>query len=142
MRVTDDHAEPPGPGPDRLAAVRRAGHFEHLGAPVGRRGASLHHVIDPATGVPTAEQWRTVSVAAGSCVDANIASSAAIVPAPAAAEWLGARQLPARLETPGGRVTTIAGWPAEPGAGWPAERGVVAGPTRNPSRAGAAGSRR
>ena len=32
---------------------------------------------------------------------------------PAAPGWLGARHLPARLVAPGGRVTTVAGWPAE-----------------------------
>ncbi len=81
---------------------------------MGSRGAIPPSLIDPATGAPAAEYWRTVSVAAGSCVDANIASCAAIILGPAAAEWLGAHQLPARLEAPGGRVTTVAGWPAEP----------------------------
>ena len=33
----------------------------------------LHHVLDPATGLPAKEHWRTVSVSAASC-DANIAA--------------------------------------------------------------------
>jgi thiamine biosynthesis lipoprotein len=143
VRITHDHADPPEAGGPTVSI--RSGGLATSSTSVRRwvrGGRSLHHVIDPATGAPAAEYWRTVSVAAGSCVDANIASCAAIILGPAAAEWLGSHQLPARLETPGGRVTTIAGWPAEPGAGWPAERGVVAGPTRNPSRAGAAGGRR
>jgi thiamine biosynthesis lipoprotein len=74
----------------------------------------MHHLIDPSTGAPAAEHWRTVSVAAGSCVDANIASCAAILLGAAAPGWLRTRGLPARLVAPGGRVTTVAGWPEEP----------------------------
>jgi len=39
----------------------------------------MHHIIDPATGMPVLETWATVSVAAASCTDANIASTAALV---------------------------------------------------------------
>jgi thiamine biosynthesis lipoprotein len=77
-----------------------------------RRGHErLHHVIDPATGMPAAEVWRTVSVAAASCVDANIASTAAIVLGEAAPSWLAAHGLAARLVAPDGTVRTVAGWP-------------------------------
>jgi thiamine biosynthesis lipoprotein len=79
-----------------------------------RRGAvELHHVVNPMTGRPAAEQWRTVTVAAGCCVDANIASTAAIVMGADAPEWLEARKLPARLVTPDGAVVCVAGWPPE-----------------------------
>ena len=50
-----------------------------------RGGVELHHIIDPATGLPAAGPWRTVSVVAGTCVDANIAATAAIVRGAAAA---------------------------------------------------------
>ena len=39
----------------------------------------LHHVVDPVTGRPAPIAWRTVSVAAATCVAANIASTASIV---------------------------------------------------------------
>ena len=66
-----------------------------------RRGeVELHHVIDPATGRPAAEYWRTATVAAASCVDANVASTASIVMGDDAPAWLEARRLPARLVAP------------------------------------------
>src|SRR2546428_178567 len=43
-----------------------------------RGGTVLHHIIDPATGLPTVGPWRTVTVVAASAVDANIAATAAI----------------------------------------------------------------
>ena len=77
-----------------------------------RRGdAYAHHIVDPATRLPTTGPWRTATVMAASCVDANIASTAAIVLGHPAAGWLLARQLPSRLVGRDGRVVTIAGWP-------------------------------
>jgi len=70
----------------------------------------LHHVIDPGSGMPAEEHWRTVSVAAASCVDANIASTAAIVMGAGAPEWLEARRLPARLVTTDGTIVRVGGW--------------------------------
>src|SRR4029077_7963196 len=53
-----------------------------------RGGGSLHHIIDPATGLPVDGPWRTATVAAATCVDANIASTAAIVKGHGAVAWL------------------------------------------------------
>jgi len=79
-----------------------------------RRGAAdLHHIIDPSTGQPARSCWRTVSVAAASCVDANIASTAAILRAERAIGWLDGLRLPARLVRHDGAVVTVAGWPAD-----------------------------
>jgi thiamine biosynthesis lipoprotein ApbE len=78
-----------------------------------RRGSvELHHIIDPATGVPADGPWRTVSVVAGTCVDANIAATAAIVRGAAAAAWLAEAGLPARLVDRNGRISRVGGWPA------------------------------
>jgi thiamine biosynthesis lipoprotein len=52
-------------------------------------------------------------VAAATCIDANIASTAAIVLGSAAAGWLTDRNLPARLVAHDGRIETIGDWPAE-----------------------------
>jgi thiamine biosynthesis lipoprotein ApbE len=76
-----------------------------------RGGVELHHIIDPATGLPAAGPWRTVSVVAGSCVDANIASTAAIVMGDSAVVWLGANRLAARLVDRDGKVHRVSGWP-------------------------------
>jgi thiamine biosynthesis lipoprotein ApbE len=77
-----------------------------------RGGAVLHHIIDPATGLPVDGPWRTASVVAATCVDANIASTAAIVMGTAAVPWLEAHALAARLVGRDGRVTRVAGWPS------------------------------
>lgn len=76
-----------------------------------RGEAVLHHIIDPATGLPAATCWRTATVAAGSCVDANIASTAAIVMAERAPAWLEAKHMTARLIGTDGTVLRLAGWP-------------------------------
>jgi thiamine biosynthesis lipoprotein len=75
----------------------------------------MHHIIDPATGEPARSCWRTVSVAAASCVDANTASTAAIIRGAAALPWLRDAGLPARLVREDGSVETTAGWPDDPG---------------------------
>ena len=73
----------------------------------------LHHIVDPRTGRPASTFWRTVSVAASSCVDANAASTAAVVLGESALGWLGDRRLPARLVRFDGEVCRVAGWPEE-----------------------------
>jgi thiamine biosynthesis lipoprotein ApbE len=77
-----------------------------------RGGIALHHIIDPATGLPSDGPWRTVSVVAGSCVDANIAATAAIVRGGPALAWLESAGLPARLVDRDGDVVRVGGWPA------------------------------
>jgi thiamine biosynthesis lipoprotein len=46
-------------------------------------------------------------------VDANIASTAAILRGADAVAWLGRLRLPARLVRQDGCVVTVAGWPAQ-----------------------------
>jgi thiamine biosynthesis lipoprotein len=72
-----------------------------------------HHIVDPASGDSAPEVWRTVSVAAGSCVDANIAAAAAIVRGDEAPDWLLGRRVPSRLVRPDGEVVRVADWPEE-----------------------------
>jgi len=78
-----------------------------------RGGDLMHHILDPRTGHPAHSDWRTVSVAAGSALDANIASTAAIIRGHGATGWLAGLGLPARLVALDGSVTTVAGWPEE-----------------------------
>jgi thiamine biosynthesis lipoprotein len=73
----------------------------------------MHHIIDPATGAPASSPWRTVSVAAATCADANIASTASIVKGAQAIGWLATAGLPARLVAHDGTVTVTAGWPTD-----------------------------
>ncbi len=72
-----------------------------------------HHLIDPVTGRSADSVWRTVSVCAGCCVDANIASTATIIRGEKAAPWLEALGLPSRLVRTDGSVRHIGGWPSE-----------------------------
>ena len=77
-----------------------------------RRGErTLHHLIDPRTGGPVDSPWRTASVVAATCVDANTAATAAIVLGDAAVAWLTAGGLPARLVAADGAMTRLGGWP-------------------------------
>jgi thiamine biosynthesis lipoprotein len=75
-------------------------------------GYSAHHLVDPATAQPADSIWRTVSVAAGSCLDANIASTAAIIRGAPAVGWLTGMGLPSRLVSTDLSVRHIAGWPS------------------------------
>ena len=74
-------------------------------------GATVHHLLDPRTGRPVERSWRTVSVAAATCVAANTASTAALVLGAAAPAWLEERGLPARLVGRDGGLTQVGGWP-------------------------------
>ena len=114
VRVGDDHsAALDGPGP--VIAIRDGGlATSSTTVRTWRRGGEVvHHLIDPASSRPVASRWRTVSVAAGSCLDANVGSCAALVMDSDAPAWLEAHSLPARLVAVDGAVTTVAGWPDE-----------------------------
>ncbi len=114
IRVTDDHAagqDAPGQTVTIVAGgLATSSTTVRTWAMDGRR---MHHIINPATGEPARSCWRTVSVAAGSCVDANTASTAAIVRSAAARSWLQDAGLPARLVRHDGSVEITAGWPAD-----------------------------
>lgn len=111
--LADDHRDNHAPG--QTIALREGGLA--TSSTTRRRwtrgGEEVHHILDPRTGAPAAEHWRTVSVAAATCVDANIASTAAIVRGAAATDWLAGMGLPARLTARDGAVTVTAGWPSE-----------------------------
>jgi thiamine biosynthesis lipoprotein ApbE len=115
IRVQDITGRPEDPpaGPTAVVSIRAGGlATSSTAARRWRRGGDvLHHILDPRTGLPAAPVWRTVSVAALSCVEANTASTAAIIQGRPAIGWLTARQLPARLVGADGSITTVAGWP-------------------------------
>jgi FAD:protein FMN transferase len=75
-----------------------------------RGGAVQHHLIDPASGRPVAGPWRDVTVAAGSCLAADIAAKAALLSGEAGPEWLDARSLAGRFLTAGGDVIHNRTW--------------------------------
>ena len=80
-----------------------------------RAGQVMHHIIDLRTGLPAAGPWRTVSVAAASCTEANAASTAAIIAGDDAVGWLSEQRLPARLIGHDGTIARTGGWPVAEG---------------------------
>ena len=116
IRVTDDHRS--GPGAEGQTVWIRSGGLATSSTAVRRwshRGHTMHHILNPRTGMPVQSAWRTVSVAAASCADANIATTAAIVRGESASAWLSALGLPARMVDAAGEVTTVGEWPLESG---------------------------
>jgi thiamine biosynthesis lipoprotein len=113
VRVTDDHRRSDAEG--QTVSIREGG-LATSSTTVRRWRAGdieMHHIVDPATGAPALETWRTVTVAAASCVDANTAATAAILRGGTAPAWLDALGLSARLEQPDGTVVRTSGWPEQ-----------------------------
>jgi len=114
VHVTDDHRSAPS-APGQTVAIDSGGLA--TSSTVVRRwrraGQAMHHIIDPATEAPARSPWRTVSVAAANCADANIAATAAIVGGERSPRWLAVQGLPARLVACDGAVTTVGSWPRE-----------------------------
>jgi thiamine biosynthesis lipoprotein len=127
VRVTDDHRDGGGCGQTITLVDGGLATSSTTVRRWSRGGQTVHHIVDPRTGEPAGGPWRTVSVTARSCVDANTASTAAIVRGASAAPWLGELGLPARLVADDGRVVTVGGWPAR-------EAGPTAPPTFGAAR--------
>lgn len=114
IHVTDDHRSD-ATAPGQTVSIRSGG-LATSSTTVRRwshEGRTMHHILDPATGNPADSCWRTVSVAAESCADANIACTASLVRGRSALDWLAELELPARLQDQDGSVTTIGHWPAQ-----------------------------
>jgi thiamine biosynthesis lipoprotein ApbE len=115
VRVTDNHAGPLD-APGQTVTIR-SGALATSSTTVRRwkRGdVIIHHLVDPRTGQPPPPWWRTVSVTAATCVDANTAATAAIILGEDAVAWLAGLGMPGRLVSVDGRVQVVGGWPAEP----------------------------
>jgi FAD:protein FMN transferase len=114
VRVADSHlAGPDDPGQTLTIASGGLSTSSTTVRRWRRLGGDAHHIVDPHTGAPAEEYWRTVSVTAATCVDANIASTAAIVRGASARAWLSHAGLPARLVRASGDVEVTAGWPED-----------------------------
>lgn len=114
VRIADDHAAPlTNHGP--TVAITAGGLA--TSSTVVRRWQTdqgeAHHILDPRSGRPAVTPWRTVTVAAATCVDANVAATAAVVLGSDAVSWLVAARLPARLVRHDGSVVLVGGWPSE-----------------------------
>jgi thiamine biosynthesis lipoprotein len=109
--IADDHAGTPEPGETIAIASGGLATSSTTIRRWSRGGVPVHHIVDPRTGAPAREVWRTVSVCAATCVDANTASTAAIVFGDEAPDWLARQGLPARLVGADGSIVRVAGWP-------------------------------
>ena len=76
-----------------------------------RGDRTVHHIISPHTGDAAEPYWRSATAAAGSCVDANTLTTAAVVMGEAALSWADALGCPMRLVRHDGAVLRIGGWP-------------------------------
>jgi thiamine biosynthesis lipoprotein len=76
-------------------------------------GQPVHHILDPRSGQPAKPVWRTVSVGAWRCVEANAYATASIVRGATAVGWLRGLHAPARLVNADRAVRVVGGWPAE-----------------------------
>ncbi|MFF3890092.1 FAD:protein FMN transferase [Streptomyces sp. NPDC001914] len=123
IALADDHAQSVTVRGPTVAVTGGALATSGVRVRTWRRGRRvLHHIVDPATGEPAAVVWRTVTVAAATCVDANTASTAAVVLGERAVPWLHSTGLPARLVGRDGTVQRLGGWPPDvrtPGSGGP-----------------------
>lgn len=77
----------------------------------GTGGELRHHIVDPRTGRTAPAHWAEVTCVAATALEANAASTAAVVLGAEAPHWLAAHGIPARLEHLDGRAVHTAGWP-------------------------------
>jgi thiamine biosynthesis lipoprotein len=114
VRLAEDHAAPlAGPGP--VVGISSGG-LATSGTSVRRWRTELgeaHHILDPHSGRPAVSPWSYVSVAAATCADANVASTAAVILGEAALAWLAERELPARAVRHDGSIALVGAWPEE-----------------------------
>jgi thiamine biosynthesis lipoprotein len=112
IRIADQHDAPlASEGP--VVAVHSGG-LATSGVAARRwpvNGGERHHIIDPRTGGSAVTPWRTVSVTGATCIDANAASTAAVVLGSDAPAWLGLHGLSARLVRHDDSVVFVGDWP-------------------------------
>ena len=74
-------------------------------------GRTMHHVLDPRTGQPARPVWRSVTVAADTCLHANAVTTASLVRGERAVDWVRGLGLPARFLRHDGVLVHTDGWP-------------------------------
>lgn len=121
------------PADPRQQVTLQAGHAVATSSSQKRRwqhdGHSVHHILDPRFGLPAEPVWRSVTVAASSCLRANAFSTAGIVRGFAAVEWFDRIGVVARLVDAQGRIVTTGGWPKDQPQSQPVGMSVAGGTT-------------
>ena len=75
-----------------------------------RAGERQHHLINPATGAPAQTPWRDVTVAAPTCLAADVAAKAELLLGLAGPSWLDQRRLAGRFVDHDGAVLVTEAW--------------------------------
>ncbi len=112
VRIADEHDAPLASAGPVVALA--GGGLATSGVAARRwrvRGGERHHIVDPRTGTSARTPWRTVTATGATCVDANAASTAAVVLGADAPAWLAFRGLSARLVRRDGSVLLVGDWP-------------------------------
>ncbi|MFZ2623764.1 MAG: FAD:protein FMN transferase [Propionibacterium sp.] len=87
----------------------------------------VHHIIDPRTGLPAPDVWSQASCIAHDALEANTASTSAIILGEQAPAWLAERGVAARLERADGTAVLVGAWPAaEPDGAQPVSTAAAA----------------
>ncbi|MDP9988354.1 FAD:protein FMN transferase [Arthrobacter sp. KFRI-F3372] len=73
---------------------------------------TAHHIIDPRTGAPAERVWAEVTCLGATALEANAASTAAIVLGAQAPSWLRAHGIDASLHAMDGSTVRTGNWPA------------------------------
>ncbi|HLY84894.1 MAG TPA: FAD:protein FMN transferase [Gaiellaceae bacterium] len=112
IRIADDHDAPLASSGPVVAVAGGGLASSGVAARSWRvRGGDRHHIIDPRTGSSAITPWRTVTATGATCVDANAASTAAVVLGADAPAWLALRGLSARLVRHDGSAVFVGEWP-------------------------------
>lgn len=73
-------------------------------------GERQHHLIDPRSGAPSTSPWRDVTVAAQTCLAADVAAKAALLLGHDGPRWLDGRGLAGRFVDHDGHVLLTTAW--------------------------------
>ncbi|AOY74140.1 FAD:protein FMN transferase (plasmid) [Arthrobacter sp. TES] len=74
---------------------------------------TAHHIIDPQTGAPSERIWAEVTCLGATVLEANAASTAAVIMGLKAPAWLRAHGIDARLHSMDGSTVMTGNWPSE-----------------------------
>ena len=120
IRVQDVTGHPAAPADGPVSHIALHGGGLATSSTTARRwvrgGDLLHHIVDPRRGLPADSPWRTVSVAAPTCVTANTISTAAVIWGTGAPAWIASLGVAARLVDQQGGVRLVGGWPTDSAA--------------------------
>ena len=107
----DDHAAPARQVVVLVSGQGIATSSTRLRTWPGADGEAHHHIVDPRTGRTAPAHWAQVTCVAATALEANAASTAAVVLGADAPDWLTAHGIPARLERLDGSAVHTPGWP-------------------------------